>query len=175
MSTRSVRGLPQPEVDGLSRRSVVLGIGAGGIAVALANATGAARAQDGSPAPDGGMPEGMELASLGAVPIRDLPTEPFRIAVARLTLDPGAVVPNAAVPYPSMAYVEVGTGLICPPGGEGRYITDADGNPVNEGGDEMPFPLGTWCYTTPDTMDGVRNDGTERVVMLLLELVPTEE
>lgn len=152
---------------------MLLGLGASGLAVALARAAAPAAAQDGTPAA-GEMPEGMEFASFGAIPIRDLPAERFRIAVSRLSLEPGTVVPNSALPYPSMAYVEAGEGLICPPGGEGRYITDAGGNPVNEGGDEMPFPLGTWCYTTPNTMDGVRNDGTDRAVLLLLELIPEE-
>ena len=95
--------------------------------------------------------------------------------MTRLTLEPGAVVPNSSVPYPSAAYIEEGEGVICPPGGEGRFITDAEGNLVNSGGDEMAFPLGTWCYTAPNTMDGVRNDGPGRASILVLDLIPTTE
>lgn len=95
--------------------------------------------------------------------------------MSRLTLEPGSVAPNSETPYPSAAYVEAGEGLICPPGGEGRFITDADGKLVNSGGDEMAFPLGTWCYTAPNTMDGVRNDGDDQASLLIVELIPTTE
>jgi hypothetical protein len=130
-------------------------------------------AGDATPPTASGLPEGVGVVSLSSVPIRDLPTEPFTIVVSRLTLEPGAVVPNSTVPYPSVAYVEKGEGVICPPGGEGRFITDAEGKLVDSGAIEMAFPVGTWCYTTPNTMDGVRNDGTEQATGLILELIPT--
>ncbi len=162
----------------LSRRKVLLGIGASGLAAALATQkVEAAFAQDATPraaSAPGGLPEGTGFELLGNVPIRDLPTEPFTILVSRLTMEPGSEFPNSSLPYPSMTYIEKGTDLICPPGGEGRFITDAEGNPVDSGADEMAFPLGTWCYTEPNTMDGLRNDGTDQASILSLELVPTE-
>ena len=162
------------EVDGVSRRTVLLGIGASGLAAAFATQkVEAAFAQDATAAAESGLPEGVGFTLIGVGPIRDLPTEPFTIQVSRITLEPGAVVPNSAVPYPTTAYVEEGTGLICPAAGEGRYITDAEGKLVNSGAEEMAYPLGTWCYTAPDTMDGVRNDGTERASLLLIDLIPT--
>jgi hypothetical protein len=161
------------DTDGLSRREALLRIGASGLAVALAiQKAEAVYAQDATP-PAAELPEGVGIVSLSAFPVRDLPTEPFTIQVARLTLEPGAATPISSSPYPSAAYVEEGTGLICPPAGEGRFITDADGKLVNSGADEMAYPLGTWCYTAPDTMDGVRNDGTEPASLLLIDLVPT--
>lgn len=159
----------------LSRRTVLLGIGASGLGAAfVTQQSQAVNAQDATPSADSGMPEGTGFELLGNVPIRDMPTEPFAIVVSRLTMEPGSEFPNSALPHPSMTYVEEGTGLICPPGGEGRFITDAEGNPVDSGADEMAFPLGTWCYTAPNTMDGLRNDGSDRASILSIELVPTE-
>ena len=161
--------------DGLSRRKVLLGIGATGLAAALVTQNGGAvYAQAGTTEPDSGLPEGVSLTSLSSVPIRDLPTEPFQIVMYRITLEPGAIIPNSALPYPSATYVEAGENVICPSGGGGRFITDAEGKLVDSGGHEMAFPLGTWCYTTPDAMDGVRNDGPDQAAFLGVELVPME-
>jgi hypothetical protein len=159
----------------LSRRTLLLGIGASGLAAALTiQKVEATLAQDATPRVGSELPEGVGFTSLSSVVIRDMPTQPFKIVVSRITLEPGAVVPNSALPYPSMVYLEKGDEVICPPGGEGRFITDAEGKLVNSGGDEMAFPAGTWCYTTPNTMDGVRNDGTDQASGLSLELVPSE-
>lgn len=164
------------EPDSLSRRKVLLGIGASGLAAAFATQkVEVGLAQDATATADSGLPEGTGFVSLSSVPIREMPTEPFKIAVSRLTMEPGAEFPNSTLPYISMAYVEEGTRVICPPGGEGRYITDADGKLVDSGAMEMAFPLGTWCYTDPDTMDGVRNDGTDNATLLFLEFIPTTE
>ena len=169
--------LNAPEVDGVSRRQVLMRIGAGGFATTLVfQKLEAAYAQDATPAADSGPPEGIEVSAVGGgIPIPDLPTEPFAIQVARLTLEPGADTGLSSSPYPSMAYVEAGEGLICPPAGEGRFVYGPDGEVIASGAGEFPFPLGTWCYTAPDTMDGVRNDGDEQASVLLIELVPTEE
>ncbi len=157
----------------LSRRTVLLGIGASGLAAFATQRIEAARAQEATPAADSGMPEGMNFSALGGgIPIPDLPTEPFTIQVGRVTLEPGVATPISSSPYPTMAYVEEGEGLICPPAGEGRRVYDAEGKVVDSGAGEFPFPLGTWCYTAPDTMDGVRNDGTDRASVLLIDLVP---
>ena len=161
--------------DGLSRREVLLRIGAGGLAVALAaQGVETAHAQDSTPAA-GGLPEGLNLIPLGGFPVHDLPTEPFTIRVVRVTLEPGASVPPAAVPYPAAAYVESGEGVTCPEGGEGRWLYGPDGELLDSGTMEMVFPVGTWCYTSPNTVDGVRNDGTDQASILGVELVPTTE
>ena len=170
------------EPDGLSRREVLLRIGAGGLAVALAaQAVETAHAQEATPAPVGhvgdvsGMPEGVNLIPLGGFPVHDLPTEPFTIRMMRVTLEPGAVVPPAAVPYPAAAYVEAGEGVTCPEGGEGRWLYGPDGELLDSGTMEMVFPVGTWCYTSPNTVDGIRNDGTDQASILGIELIPTTE
>lgn len=132
-----------------------------------------AQAQDATPSAEAGLPPGVHLSSLGGAPIRGLPTAPFTIQAMRLTVEPGAVVPNSAVPFPEVAYVEEGDGLVCPPGGEGRWVYDADGKLIASGVGPFAFPTGAWCYTAPDTLDGVRNDGTEPASLLVLELIPT--
>ena len=166
------------EPDGLSRREV-LRIGAGGLAVALVtHGVETAHAQEATPAPVGevsGMPEGVTLIPLGGFPVHDLPTEPFTIRVLRVTLEPGAVVPPGAVPYPAAAYVEAGEGLICPEGGEERWLYGADGEVLHSGTTEMAMPVGTWLYTSANTVDGLRNDGPDQATILGIELVPTTE
>ena len=168
------------EPDDLSRREVLLRLGAGGLAVALVtHGVETAHAQEATPAPVGhvgdvsGMPEGVTLIPLGGFPVHDLPTEPFTIRMVRVTLEPGAVVPPAAVPYPAAAYVEAGEGVTCPEGGEGRWLYGPAGELLDWGTMEMVFPVGTWCYTSPSTVDGLRNDGTDRASVLGVELVPT--
>ena len=169
--------------DGLSRRAALLRIGAGGLAVALAaQGIETAHAQESTPAPGGhvgdvsGMPEGVTLIPLGGFPVHDLPTEPFTIRVLRVTLEPGAVVPPGAVPYPVGAYVEAGEGLILSPEGEGgRWLYGPDGELLDSGTKEMVMPVGTWLYTSANTVDGLRNDGPDQASILGIELVPTTE
>src|SRR5688572_18054161 len=172
------------EPDDLSRREVLRRIGAGGLAVALAaHGVETAHAQDLTPAAVGhvsevsGMPEGVTLIPLGGfpVPVHDLPTEPFTIRMMRVTLEPGAVVPPGTVPYPAAAYVEAGEGLFCPEGGEKRWLYGADGEVLHHGTKKMVMPVGTWCYASANTVDGLSNDGPDQATVLGIELVPTTE
>jgi hypothetical protein len=39
----------------------------------------------------------------------------------------------------------------------------------------MVMPVGTWLYTSPNTVDGIRNDGTDQASVLGIELIPTTE
>jgi hypothetical protein len=171
------------EPDDLSRREVLLRLGAGGLAVALAtHGVETAHAQEATPTAVGhvgdvsGMPEGVNLIPLGGFPVHDLPTEPFTIRVLRVTLEPGAVVPPGAVPYPAAAYVEAGEGLILSPEGEGgRWLYGPDGEVLDSGTKEMVMPVGTWLYTSANTVDGLRNDGPDQASILGIELIPTTE
>jgi len=161
------------QADGVSRREVLARAGGGSLAIALlARGLGAASAQEATPPADSGLPPGVALESLSGVPIRDLPTEPFTLVMYRITMEPGSSLPNAALPYVSMTYTEKGD-FVCPPGGEGRFIYDAEGKIVDSGAGEMAYPEGMWCYTAPDAMDGIRNDGTEQNSLLVIEFVPT--
>ena len=176
MDTQPSKHQPAFEPDGLSRRQVLVRIGAGGLVAALAAQTiQTVSAQDATPPADSGMPEGLSFTALGGAPVRDLPTEPFTIQVGRVTLEPGAAAPSSSSPYPSLIYVEEGEGVVCPPGGEGRWIYGSDGKVIASGAGEYPFPLGTWCYTSPNTMDSARNDGSERASLLTIDLIPTTE
>ena len=167
------------EPDGLSRREALLRIGAGGLAVALAaQAVETAHAQEATPAPVGevsGMPEGVTLIPLGGFPVHDLPTEPFTIRMMRVTLEPGAVVPPGAVPYPVAAYVEAGEVVLVPEGEGGRWVYGPDGEELDSGTKEMVMPVGTWLYTSANTVDGLRNEGPDQATVLGIELVPTTE
>ena len=170
-------GDPAPShSDDISRRQVLLRVGTGGLAVALAaHGIQAARAQDATPPMGGGLPEGVNAMPLAMVPITDMPTGPFTIMLTRITLEPGVVIPNSALPYPSLAYVEAGEGLVCPPADDGRVLYRPDGEVVASGGEEFAFPLGTTCYTAPNSLDGVRNDGPDQAALLIVDMVPTTE
>ncbi len=160
----------------VSRRTALTGLGAVGLSLAFAignHAVAQDATPDASPVASGELPEGVTLTSLSGLPIRDLPTKPFALRVYRVSLEPGVTLPNAQAPYASSTYVEEGN-FVCPPGGEGRFIYDAEGNIVDSGAHEMAFPLGTWCYTAPNTMDGLRNDTTERATVLAIDLIPVE-
>ena len=161
--------------DGLSRRSVV-GAGATGLALALlARSMSQATAQEGTPAAEGGMPEGISATGLTNIPIlpEDVPEGGFTLSVARLTIEPGAVSPESTLPFPEIAFVESGT-LMCP-GGAPRYIIAADGSVQEIGEGEFPVETGEAIYVPPGVLDGARNDGTEPVSLLIFDLMPTEE
>ena len=164
-----------PETSDLSRRSL-LGASATGLALALlARNVSQARAQDSTPAGEGGMPEGVGIKPIIDIPIRpeDVPSGPFKISLYDLTLEPGAVIPQSSFPYPNSVYVESGT-LVCP--GQGpRYLIHADGS-VEEFADEGDITINTGeaIYHPPDVIDGAENRGTDQVVLLAVDLVPIE-
>ncbi len=163
----------------VSRRTALTGLGAVGLSLAFAIGNHAVAQDatpdatpDGRPEASGELPEGVTLTSLSGFPIRDLPTKPFALRVYRVSLEPGVTLPNAQAPYASSTYVEEGN-FVCPPGGEGRFIYDAEGEIVDSGAQEMAYPEGMWCYTAPDTMDGIRYDGPGQGSLLGIEFVPT--
>lgn len=161
--------------DGISRREVLLRVGAGGLAVALlANGIEAVSADEATPA-SVGMPAGVGATQLAMVPITEMPATPFAIVMKRITLEPGAVIPNSAIPNPSFIYVEAGEGLVCPFADEGRVAYEADGTVMDSGGGEFAMPVGTSCYTSPNSADGIRNDGPDQASFLNFELVPSTE
>ncbi|MEA2582422.1 MAG: hypothetical protein QOF33_507, partial [Thermomicrobiales bacterium] len=77
--------------DGVSRREVLLGIGAGSLAAAmLAHGLESASAQEATPAAEGGLPPGVEIAPIiGSAPLDELPPAPAELHVYRLTIAPG--------------------------------------------------------------------------------------
>jgi hypothetical protein len=157
------------ESDGVSRRDVLIRVGAGGLALALlAHAPDAASAQEGTPVP--GMPEGTTLETLVGIPIRDMPTEPFTLVLSRLTMKPGATLPDSTLPFVEILYTESGD-VICT-GGDGRWVYAPDGTVTASGAGDLPVPVGHGIYTAPNALDGARNDGTEPVMALTIDLIP---
>lgn len=168
MDTHRPDDLAASRSDSVSRREVLLRAGAGGLAVALlSNGIESTLAQDATPPSVQSMP-------LFSVPVTDMPTAPFTITMSRGTLEPGAVGGGSA-PFPRIVYVEAGEKIVCPPAGEGRVLYSPDGKVLASGGGEFPFPVGTACYTSPNSLDGIRNDGTDRGSILSFALVPTTE
>lgn len=161
--------------DILSRRTV-LGASATGLALALlARAFSQAAAQEGTPAAEGGMPEGLSVTPMTNVPFpaADVPTGGFTMNVFRVTFEPGAESPVSSNPYPRNAYVESGT-LICP-GGAPRFVIAADGSVQEVGDEDVTVNTGESIYVPPNVLDGARNEGTELLSVLIIDLVPTEE
>jgi hypothetical protein len=159
--------------DGVSRREVLLGIGAGGLTIALfARGIEAVAAQEATPSA-GGLPPGVALTPLINIPVPDVPTGPFTLSLTRLTLEAGASIPESTVPFPEIAYVESGT-LMCP-GGDGRWVYAPDGTVTASGAGDYPVPAGSAIYVAPNALDGGRNDGTEQVVALVIDFIPAED
>jgi quercetin dioxygenase-like cupin family protein len=157
------------ESDGVSRRTVVL-FGAGGLTTALfALQTARAHAQEATPSP-GGMPAGVEIAPGVTVNVTDMPPAPVAVAIYRLTIEPGGVSPVSTFPFPSIIVIEQGT-LICP-GGAPRYFITPDGTTTEYGDEEIVLTVGEALYVPANVPDGARNDGTEQVIVLAVDLMP---
>jgi quercetin dioxygenase-like cupin family protein len=175
MDTRRSDDSAPVRSDGVSRREVVLGLGASGLAaVALAKGLASARAQEATPAPEGGLPPGVGIAPVIDIPIRpeDVPAGPFKVSVYHLTMEPGAVIPQSSFPYPNTVYVESGT-LVCPGFGP-RFIIGADGSVREVGDEDATVNTGEAIYHPPDVVDGAENRGTVPVSLLAVDLVPGE-
>jgi hypothetical protein len=160
--------------DGVSRREVLLRIGAGGAAVALfAHGIDVASAQDATPAAsaEAGLPPGVGFTPLIPIPITDMPQEPFTLVLTRFTLEPGSSVPISSVAYPEILYTETGT-VTCP-GEEGRWVYGPDGSVTASGAGDLQVPAGSAIYHAPNALDGAGNEGTEPVLALIIDLVPT--
>jgi hypothetical protein len=114
----------------------------------------------------------MGITPLISIPASDIPLGPVRINLARATLEPGTDAPVSTYAYPEIAYVEAGT-LICP-GAAGRYIIAADGTVREVGDEDVTVNTGEAIYVPANVADGARNDGTEQLVVLIIDLVPDE-
>jgi quercetin dioxygenase-like cupin family protein len=161
--------------DGVSRRTVV-GAGATGLALALlARSFSQAAAQEATPAAEGGMPPGVAATPLinAPIPAADVPSGGFTMSIARVTFEPGSSTPVSAADRARVAYVESGT-LICP-GEAPRFVIAADGTVTEYGAEDITINTGEAIYIPPNVPDGARNDGTELLSVLLVDLVPTEE
>jgi quercetin dioxygenase-like cupin family protein len=162
------------DAGNLSRRTMI-GASATGLALALlARSISQTSAQEGTPAAEGGMPEGLAITPMTNLPIpaADVPAGGFTVSVYRITLEPGAEAPVSSAAYPTSGYVESGT-LTCP-GGAPRFIIAADGSVREVGDEDVIVNTGEAIYIPPDVPDGARNDGTDLVSILAVDLIPME-
>jgi hypothetical protein len=168
---------------GVSRRTVIGRLVVGGATAAFfANNLDRALAQDATPsagecvatAPPAR--DGVGLASLlvGGI-VRDMPAGPVEVRIARFTLEPGASVPPAALPYPALMYIETGESTC--PGNPGKIMYGADGAVLHETTGEAAShacPAGTTWYIPDGIEDAAANEGVELMSSLLIEFVPVE-
>jgi hypothetical protein len=178
---------------GVSRRTVVAGMVTGAAATGLlacnrgpaASATVAPTApttQEATPAAGECVAtaptadaNGVGLASLlvGGL-VRDMPAGQVEVRISRFTLKPGTPFEAAALPYPSLMYIE--TGASDCPGGAGRIVYGPDGAILDEttGEGVQHIPTGTTQYIPANVPDGAGNKGTELMSSILIEFVPVQ-
>ena len=172
MDTQRLDDLLSIETNGLSRREVLLRVGAGGLAVGLlARGVEGAGAQEATPAMGEATPAAGELIvvePLAAIPLEQLPAGPVTLELTRITLLPGFSSPPDAHGVLEIAYVESGT-MICP-GGEGRTVYGPDGTVTASGAGDLPVPAGSTIVVPPNSPDGARNEETEPAVVLFIHI-----
>jgi hypothetical protein len=126
----------------LSRREVLLRVGAGGLAAALgANRITAAAAQEATPAAN----ELVEVEPPG-----------FN---SPATSEHGVL---------EIIYAESG-GFVCP-GGEGRTVYGPDGTVTASGAGDLPVPAGSAIVVPPNAVDGLYNQEAEPAVALFIHI-----
>jgi quercetin dioxygenase-like cupin family protein len=121
--------------------------------------------------------EGVGFTSLlvgGIVP--DMPTGPVDVRLSRFTLEPGASIPSATLPYPSMAYVETGE-LTCPDN-PGKLMYGPDGEVMYKTSGKAEWhtctPGMTW-YVPAGIADAAANEGNTLMSALFFEFVPVDQ
>jgi hypothetical protein len=172
-----------PETN-LSRRATVrrLLIG-GGAAVLAAGALEPVAAQEATPAAgecvatapstEGGV--GLATLLAGGL-VDDMPAGPVKVGIYRFTLEPGASVPPAANPSPSLMYIETGESTC--PGNPGKRMYGPDGEVMYETTGEAEShtcPTGTTWYIPGGIEDAALNEGSTLMSSLIIEFVPVEQ
>src|SRR5215217_2814602 len=166
----------------LNRRTAIGHFVIGGAAAALL-AAGHAAAQQATPAAGECVAtapptqDGIGLAPLlvGGI-VEDMPAGPVEVRITRFTLEPGASVPPAAGPNPTLMYIETGESTC--PGNPGKRMYGADGTVMYETSGEAAShvcPTGTTWYIPGGIEDAALNEGTELMSSLLIEFVPVEQ
>ena len=173
MDTRPTENAASIPADGLSRREVLLRVGAGGLAVALlGRGVVGAGAQEATPATGEATPAADELVvaeALAAIPLELLPPGPVTLELTRITFLPGFnSPPTSAHGVLELIYVESGA-VVCP-GGEGRTVYGPDGTVTASGAGDLPVPAGSTIVIPPDAVDGLYNEGTEPAVALFVHI-----
>ena len=181
METFQTDSVSQIETRDVSRRTAIGRLVIGGTAAALF-APGQAAAQDATPAAGEcvatapPLEDGIGFAQLlvGGI-VHDMPPGPIEVRISRLAMAPGTVINPAAVPYPSLMYIETGT-TACP-GGPGRIGYGPDGTIIEETtGEGIQYtPAGSTQYIPANVPDGAGNEETELMSSIIIEFVPVEQ
>ena len=181
MEPRSDPGTVSDPNGNLSRRATVRRLIIGGAAAALAGrALEPVAAQESTPtagecvaiAPP--TEQGVGLAPLlaGGL-VDDMPAGPVKVGIYRFTLEPGASVPLAANPNPSLMYIETGESTC--PGNPGKRMYGPDGEVMYETTGEAEShvcPAGTTWYIPGGIEDAALNEGNTLMSSLIIEFVP---
>ena len=141
---------------------------------------GGAIAQEATPAPATGLPEGVTPEFIAYGPAQVLPQAPADIAVFRLTLDPGSSLPSVEVdPIGSFIIVETGKVAITVENVDltvGRLpatgFPSADDFETVPAGTEVTLMQGDSLYVPPLVAGELRNDGQEPAVLLVVNISP---
>ena len=174
MDTSSPAEAASEPIAGVSRR-LLLTTGSAGLALAFLGHTSPptlAQTPAATPEATGGMPPGVALLPITNIPVpaADVPAGGFALSIYRVTLEAGANFPSSTFPYPTTFFVE--TGVFTCPGNAPRYLITTDGHVRNVGDEAVPIHPGEGFYIPPNVLDGGRNDGTEKVSILEVDLVP---
>lgn len=173
-----------PTVDHLahadvSRRDVVVRLGAGGLAALLlaTSMASAAVAQDASPAASPTGAVGVTTQLMGSGQPSAAPG--LELSLRRITLAPGGHVPPHSHPGALVIFVEEGTWGYTALGGTTQLTrAGAEGTPAPAEampvGTEVILHPGDWIFTE-DPQDDVRNAGEDDVVLLVAGLTPVGE
>ena len=146
-------------------------------ALALALLAPAALAQEASPPADGPpMMEGVSVSFIGAAPISELPPNPAVMAAVRLTLEPGAGFP-AEPTDPTASFLLVESGQVTIVAVDPVPIGRADEEEFGEvaAGEEVVLNPGDTAFARPFIAAGLRNDGDEPAVLLLINIVDADD
>ena len=168
----------------LSRRATVRRLIIGGGAAALAGrALEPAAAQEATPAGSECVAtappaeNGVGLATLlaGGL-VDDMPVGPVKVGIYRFTLEPGASVPRATNPNPSLMYIETGESTC--PGNPGKRMYGADGTVMYEttgDAESHVCPAGTTWYIPGGIEDAAANEGATLMSSLIVAFIPAED
>jgi hypothetical protein len=174
-------GMHPAEPQDVNRRSVICRLVIGGAAAALL-APGQVAAQEATPAgecvatappTEGGV--GLATLLAGGL-VDDMPAGPVQVGIYRFTLEPGASVPPATNPNPSLMYIETGASTC--PGNPGKLMYGPDGSVMYETTGEAEShvcPTGTTWYIPGGVEDAALNEGTTLMSSLIIEFVPVEQ
>jgi hypothetical protein len=107
--------------------------------------------------------------------VHDMPAGPVEVRISRLAMAPGTTIEAAAVPYPTLMYIETGT-TSCP-GGPGRIGYGPDGAIVEQTtGEGIQYTsAGSTQYIPANVPDGAGNEESGLMSSIVIEFVPVTD